>query len=367
MDWRRARRMAAAGFTPLNAKWLARAIDAGDPATDAGYPASTTTSGGIMSPTPQDRDEPAGLSRRDFVRIAGAATAGAAAVGGLGAAGALAAKKTKMDTPLISCGAAAQTYIELQVCAPAGTGATGAPAGFSIQWMTAAAFAANGNQWLLSDDPNLCKASFSGNANFSRYNLAAGQCVTVRIGDLLFDNGASTNCAGPLVCATDYVFRAFAHATSTLNRSDFTPNLTCSTTACGNTGVCTLTQGYWKTHGPEGCVTGNNTNTWPVTSLTLGTVTYTDLQLCSILNRPTAGNGLVALAHQLIAAKLNVANGADDSAVAADIAAADALIGSLVVPPVGSGSLAPSATSALTIALDDYNSGAKGPGHCDSE
>jgi hypothetical protein len=34
---------------------------------------------------------------------------------------------------------------------------------------------------------------------------------------------------------------------------------------------------------------------------------------------------------------------------------------------VGSGSLAPSATSALTIALDDYNSGAKGPGHCDSE
>jgi hypothetical protein len=101
--------MAAAGFTPLNAKWLARAIDAGDPATDAGYPASTTTSGGIMSPTPQDRDEPAGLSRRDFVRIAGAATAGAAAVGGLGAAGALAAKKTRMDTPLISCGAAAQT------------------------------------------------------------------------------------------------------------------------------------------------------------------------------------------------------------------------------------------------------------------
>jgi hypothetical protein len=71
------------------------------------------------------------------------------------------------------------------------------------------------------------------------------------------------------------------------------------------------------------------------------------------------------LAHQLIAAKLNVANGADDTAVAAGIAAADALIGGLVVPPVGSGSLASSATSALTETLTSYNEGLIGPGHCD--
>jgi hypothetical protein len=71
----------------------------------------------------------------------------------------------------------------------------------------------------------LCKASFSGNANLSRYNLPAGGCVPVNLGEFLFDEGASTNCARALVCGTDYVFRAFGHATNALNRSDFTANL----------------------------------------------------------------------------------------------------------------------------------------------
>jgi hypothetical protein len=119
------------------------------------------------------------------------------------------------------------------------------------------------------------------------------------------------------------------------------------------TAGCTLTQGYWKTH-PEA---------WPVTSLTLGTVTYTQAQLLSILNQPVQGNGLIALAHQLIAAKLNALSGATPSSA---ITQADTLIGSLVVPPVGSGSLAPSATSTLVGALDSYNSGTTGPGHCPS-
>ena len=271
--------------------------------------------------------------------------------------------KTQMDTPVISCGGGpTQTSINLQVCA----GASGAPAGFSIQWMTAADFAANGG-WYLSEDARLCKASFSGNANLSRYNLGANQCVTVTVGEFLFDNGASTNCLDALICGTSYVFHAFAHANSTLNRSDFTANSTCSTLACGNTGGCTLTQGYWGTHNDLVCATNPGSPlciSWPVTSLTLGTVTYDQAQLLSIFNTPAAGNGLIALAHQLIAAKLNVANGADDSAVAGAIVSADALIGGLVVPPVGSGSLAPSATSALITTLTNFNEGAIGPGHC---
>jgi hypothetical protein len=52
------------------------------------------------------------------------------------------------------------------------------------------------------------------------------------------------------------------------------------------------------------------------------------------------------------------------SAVASTIAAADALIGSLVVPPVGGGSLPSSAVSALSTTLDQYNSGLIGPGPC---
>lgn len=122
---------------------------------------------------------------------------------------------------------------------------------------------------------------------------------------------------------------------------------------CGST--CTLTQGYWKNH-PEA---------WPVASLALGARTYSASELLDILNQPpSGGNGLVSLAHQLIAAKLNLARGADGTALGTAVADADALIGSLVVPPVGSGFLASSATSALTTILDDYNSGVTGPGHC---
>jgi hypothetical protein len=275
-----------------------------------------------------------------------------------------AGKKTKIDTPTISCGTSTQASINVTICA----GANGLPAGFTIQWMTAAAYAANGNAWLSSDDPAACDGSFSGNANLSRYKLAPGACVTVDVGEFLFDNGASTNCPQALVCGTDYMFRAFGHATDTLSRSDWSANLTCSTLPCGHDASCTLTQGYWKNHNDLVCVSDPKSPlcvAWPTTSLTLGTVTYTEEQLLSILDAPASGNGLLALAHQLIAAKLNVANGADDSAVASAIAAADTLIGGLVVPPVGTGYLAPSATSSLTTTLTNFNEGAIGPGHCD--
>jgi cysteine-rich repeat protein len=119
-------------------------------------------------------------------------------------------------------------------------------------------------------------------------------------------------------------------------------------------GDCTLTQGYWKNH----------ESAWPVSSLALGNVTYTKAEALSILGQSVSGNGLVSLAHQLIAAKLNVASGASNTVVS-EIAQADALIGNLEVPPVGMGYLAPSATSGLAQALDDYNTGKTGPGHCD--
>jgi hypothetical protein len=265
--------------------------------------------------------------------------------------------KATADTPLLSCGVSSPVSIDVQVCAGA---ATGAPAGFSLQWMTADEYAATGWQ----DSELLCSGSFSGNANESRYDLAPGECVTVKVGDFLFDNGASSNCTEPLLCETTYVFRAFAHANSSLKRSDFTADLSCSTLPCEGGEGCTLTQGYWKTHGPEGCATGGNVNAWPATSLDLGAISYTDLELCSIFSTPAAGNGLISLAHQLIAAKLNAGIGADFSFIAPTVAAADALIGTLVVPPVGAGSLPPSTTSSLTATLDAWNSGLIGSGHC---
>lgn len=135
---------------------------------------------------------------------------------------------------------------------------------------------------------------------------------------------------------------------------------TFSTAACGDlrcgAGGCTLTQGFWKNHPDQ----------WPVATLTLGTVTYSKAQLISILHQPVKGNGLVSLAHQLIAAKLNVANGATCAAISGIIAKADAIIGGRVPPPVGSDSLSTSSVSALVDLLDRFNSGLISgcPGHC---
>ncbi|HTM22586.1 MAG TPA: myxococcus cysteine-rich repeat containing protein, partial [Kofleriaceae bacterium] len=108
---------------------------------------------------------------------------------------------------------------------------------------------------------------------------------------------------------------------------------------------CAFTQGYWKNH-PDA---------WPVSSLSLGGHVYTEAELLAIFDEAPAGNGLISLAHQLIAAKLNVAAGAPDDDIADTIAEADALIGDLVVPPIGDGFLDPADTSALNDALTAFN------------
>src|SRR6185436_12678816 len=131
-----------------------------------------------------------------------------------------------------------------QVCA----GPSGAPAGFSVQWETAADYAANG--W--SDtDASYCAASFSGVPGASSFSLGANECTTVDIGSLdASETGLSflDGCNAGLVCGTDYVFRAFAHAVPQSNwgRSAFSATFTASTAACSE--GCTYTQGYWKTH-----------------------------------------------------------------------------------------------------------------------
>ena len=82
----------------------------------------------------------------------------------------------------------------------------------------------------------------------------------------------------------------------------FTPTPTPTSTPSG---VCPLTQGYWKNH----------PNAWPVNSLMLGSQTYTKAELLNILNTPVGGDASLNLAHQLIAAKLNIAAGSDPTPV----------------------------------------------------
>jgi hypothetical protein len=104
--------------------------------------------------------------------------------------------------------------------------------------------------------------------------------------------------------------------------------------------------------------------------MNLGSVAYTAAQLAQILDEPAGGNALLILGHQLIAAKLNILNGANPAPIAATITQADTLIGSLVMPPIGSGDVDPSSALgqqmvAAGSTLDSYNNGDLGVPHCD--
>jgi hypothetical protein len=289
-------------------------------------------------------------------------------------------------------------------------GPSGAPAGFSLQWMSVSDYEANGFAWYSSDDPRLCKMSFSGqpsfsgNVAFTRWELSANGSVAIRLGDALFDETGVSGSLGPdgfngpcgFECGQEYYFRAFAHASRFSGRSCFSfagvgstgspgscpagpggnfsdngnpaaaemtePGTSCATsTDCGG---CTFTQGYWKNHGSGACHSGNNADVWCVTQLTLGTVVYSKDQLCAILNTPAKGNGLLSLAHQLIAAKLNAACGGADCD-GTDITTADGFIGSKIIPPVGSASVKPKDLPAgLVTALDNFNNGIGCAQHC---
>ena len=118
---------------------------------------------------------------------------------------------------------------------------------------------------------------------------------------------------------------------------------------------CPLTQGFWEHHPAA----------WPVSTLELGTVSYTQSQLVlnMLVESPGSGEGSDAsliLAHQLIAAKLNLAFGSDPGPIVSIIAAADALIDSHtipIVPRITPSSPVGAQMVALASALNNYNEG----------
>ena len=114
--------------------------------------------------------------------------------------------------------------------------------------------------------------------------------------------------------------------------------------------VCPQGKGYWK----------NNPNAWPVSSLMLGSQTYTKSELLTILRTPIKGDASLILADQLIAAKLNIASGADGTPVTSTITHADFLLSSFsgklpykVKPSTSTGQAM--VNDAAT--LNDYNNG----------
>lgn len=116
--------------------------------------------------------------------------------------------------------------------------------------------------------------------------------------------------------------------------------------------ACGLTWGYWKNH----------TNVWGATSLVLGSQTYLKSELITILQTPVKGDASMDLAHQLIAAKLNVLNGTNIATAGNNITTADQLL-SLFPGKLPYGVSASSATgqqmTAAASNLDDFNSDGK--------
>lgn len=138
-------------------------------------------------------------------------------------------------------------------------------------------------------------------------------------------------------------------------------------------GGCTLTIGFWKTH--AGFTGKNPDRVTPLLPQWLGTAggaksvqVTTASQAVTILSMELGvpSNGITKLYAQLLAAKLNIANGADGSAVAGTIAAADAFLATYDYTAWASLSKAQQKTVLgwMTM-LDAYNNGYIGPGHCD--
>lgn len=114
--------------------------------------------------------------------------------------------------------------------------------------------------------------------------------------------------------------------------------------------TCPLSQGFWK----------NRPSSWPGTSLSLGSQTYTQAELLTILSTPTGGDASLTLADQLIATELNIANGSDPAPVSATVAEADSLLSTFsgklpynVKPSSATGK----EMLSLAATLEKYNSG----------
>ena len=276
-----------------------------------------------------------------------------------------------LDTPTITCVTSTATSITLNICA----GPSGAPAGISIHWMLKSEWVSNGNSFD-SDSPSYQAISLSGNCNAGQvqWNLGPNQCKQIKIYANTITDAQAAGCGasgdqGDLLCDTEYVFEVFAHnVPQGCNKSDVSEAVTCKTAACPGEGECTLSWGYWKTHGPAGCNPPGHENKWPVNSLNVGGLNLNEGQLCAILQtNPGAcakgggsnsgANAVIILEHQLIAAKLNSAAGAIDCPLAeAAIASGDALLDGFENACVGAST--PLGQQMIEVAgvLGEYNS-----------
>lgn len=133
---------------------------------------------------------------------------------------------------------------------------------------------------------------------------------------------------------------------------------------------CTYTQGYWKTHvnyAPKPQFSKKRDAAWDLidgagTDNENAIFFLSGMSYISVMWTPPKGNPYYNLAHQYIAAKLNVLDGADDSDVASALAQAEAWFGTY--PPSNAFWKKNHDAIALANVLGAFNEGEIGPGHC---
>lgn len=131
---------------------------------------------------------------------------------------------------------------------------------------------------------------------------------------------------------------------------------------------CTYTLGYWKTHSKAGPAPYDPTWALLPGGLEQNTIFFLSGKTwLAVFNTAPAGNAYYQLSQQYMAAKLNVLGGADPTAAAAAIAAAEALFNTYTPAQVAAlpkNSAVRAQFIALSGTLDSYNNGIIGPGHC---
>ncbi len=122
---------------------------------------------------------------------------------------------------------------------------------------------------------------------------------------------------------------------------------------------CARGQGYWKNHA----------EVWPTGALMLGNQIYSQAEALDILDTPVGGDASLILARQLIAAKLSIGSGANNTAITATVASADAWLRNYAGKlPYDVKTSTPAGQTAVSLAntLEQYSNGnlSGGPPAC---
>lgn len=175
-----------------------------------------------------------------------------------------------------------------------------------------------------------------------------------------------TRAFGGTVCGTTTYGNTARFASSSGQTGSDSWSVVHVITNCSTGAGCTLTQGYWKTHSTSGPA-AHPDDTWNALPNAQNTIFYLSNQSwLTVFRTSPSGNAYYTLAHQFMAATLNVLNGASAPQSVQDaLAAAKTFFENNVpVPPSGKYK-GKSATelNAMAALLDQYNNGF-GPGHC---